>query len=86
VRQADIRSAFFCSAAECNSAGRTDWKVCIPVAAHTKRIRGRNGGATLYGAEDTSDSARSYPWFFRSESTIVCTRLSILSSSGQGRR
>src|SRR5205823_4320699 len=35
VRRADILSAFFCSAAECDSAGRTEWKVCVPVATHT---------------------------------------------------
>jgi hypothetical protein len=31
VRQVDILFAFpFSEAAECNSAGRTDWKVCVP--------------------------------------------------------
>src|SRR5207253_6396715 len=40
VRQADILSAFLCwLSAECNSARRTEWKVCVPFCGNEYFIR-----------------------------------------------
>ena len=40
MRQADLLSAFVCRlSAECNSAGRTDWKVCVLFCGNEYFIR-----------------------------------------------